>query len=722
VPKLNILLGESLVAVYMSLLVHALAIYEANILYRLVAHPFSERMYQALFGGGVKKLIKVLTSSSDKPPRPAPPKDELAKQRMKLHLKVLGQSGNTQRLKEDKPTYKEKFVPPEVSMVSFLMTKPFTDASDCGLAYDSNDSAASSDEEDEDESVFGGRRTDTALNEHLDPNSYSWCLIRFAVVKFIRNSLVNFLPQIGIELPELPVCSPLLQAVLKTMEQWEELLQGKLELFAGPPQDYIPGCFPDSTVNGPTILKYKALLEPMNTPFLSNHSAANPAKRLWHFLVQKESLQEIFIRYIFKRKRVSQDEMMRTENEERTPISPEPMKIIHKDQEGITAFCVNQANLNCISVGTQKEVVEMDITGIIHPPVWLEDETEYDIETIRSPSPSRVEPEEFLVVHTPMDRHTAMMGGGHNNPPSAPGVTPAPAMGQSGRGGGVYVKSKKKLMAKRPVGGVRKMGPHPHLPYYLTGAQDGSVRLWEWGHTQCISVARQPGSFPKVSKVLFNAQGNKFGVSDGEGSMCLWQVGLGVNMNKPYLSLKCHNKAMYDFVFVGSSSLLATSGHSSENKNVCLWDTLLPHKNALVHGFSCHNDGSPALLYAPQHQVIISSGKKGDICIFDVRQRQIQHTFQAHDSAIRAMSLDPTEEFFITGSDDGDIKVWGLSVHNLWYSFPGEHSKSSIFRNMGSGVTQCFVTANNQLFSCGADGSMKVRQLPDRDLVVNSWC
>ena len=57
--------------------------------------------------------------------------------------------------------------------------------------------------------------------------------------------------------------------------------------------------------------------------------------------------------------------------------------------------------------------------------------------SISSPSPSRVEPEEFLVVHTPMDRHTAMMGGGHNNPPSAPGVTPAPAMGQSGRGGGV---------------------------------------------------------------------------------------------------------------------------------------------------------------------------------------------------------------------------------------------------------------------------------------------
>jgi WD40 repeat protein len=277
-------------------------------------------------------------------------------------------------------------------------------------------------------------------------------------------------------------------------------------------------------------------------------------------------------------------------------------------------------------------------------------------------------------------------------------------------------------LAKRQTMGVRRMGAHPHLPYYLSGAQDGSVRLWEWGHPQCIAVARQPGSFPKVSKVMFNAQGNKFGVSDGEGSMCLWQVGLGVNMNRPYLNLKCHNKSMSEFTFVGSASLLATAGHSSEGRNVALWDTLLPQKNALVQGFSCHGDGASAVLYSAKHQVLISGGKRGDIAIFDVRQRQLRHTFQGHDVAIRCMSLDPAEEFFVSGSADGDIKVWALNIHSQVYSFPAEHSKNSIFRNMGSGVTQLHMSQDNHLFSCGADGSMKVRTLPDRDSVVNTWC
>ena len=43
----------------------------------------------------------------------------------------------------------------------------------------------------------------------------------------------------------------------------------------------------------------------------------------------------------------------------------------------------------------------------------------------------------------------------------------------------------------------------------LTGSKDGTVRLWEWGHMECINEPRKPGAFPKVTKVLFNAQGNK---------------------------------------------------------------------------------------------------------------------------------------------------------------------------------------------------------------------
>jgi len=136
-------------------------------------------------------------------------------------------------------------------------------------------------------------------------------------------------------------------------------------------------------------------------------------------------------------------------------------------------------------------------------------------------------------------------------------------------------------------------------------------------------------------------------------------------------------------VFLGSCSLIATTGHSSENRNVALWDTLLPHKKSQVTGnlkkklpqdiflktqtkhfisclaFMCHEQGSTCIGFAPQHQVIVTGGRKGDICIFDVRggSGSIKHRYMGHDSCLKCMTIDPHEQFYCTGSGDGEIKV-----------------------------------------------------------------
>lgn len=73
--------------------------------------------------------------------------------------------------------------------------------------------------------------------------------------------------------------------------------------------------------------------------------------------------------------------------------------------------------------------------------------------------------------------------------------------------------------------------------------------------------------------------------------------------------------------------------------------------------FTCHDHGATVLQYAPKHQLLISGGRKGYICIFDIRQRQILSSFQAHESAVKALALDPSEDYFVTGSAEGNMKV-----------------------------------------------------------------
>lgn len=66
-PKLNILLCEAVVAVYLSLLIHALATNSCNELFRLAAHPLNSRMWAAVFGGGVKLVVKPRRQSENIP-------------------------------------------------------------------------------------------------------------------------------------------------------------------------------------------------------------------------------------------------------------------------------------------------------------------------------------------------------------------------------------------------------------------------------------------------------------------------------------------------------------------------------------------------------------------------------------------------------------------------------------------------------------------------------
>lgn len=59
--------------------------------------------------------------------------------------------------------------------------------------------------------------------------------------------------------------------------------------------------------------------------------------------------------------------------------SPEPVRVIHKDQESISAFCINKSSQGLISVATPREIQEMDISLLLESPNWYEDDCEYDI-------------------------------------------------------------------------------------------------------------------------------------------------------------------------------------------------------------------------------------------------------------------------------------------------------------------------------------------------------
>ncbi|KAG8575679.1 hypothetical protein GDO81_009635 [Engystomops pustulosus] len=376
-PKLNVLLCEAVVAVYVSLLIHALATDSSTELFRLSAHPLNNRMWAAVFGGGVKLVVKPRKPPESIPAIPAL-SEEIDKHRRRFNMRMLVPGrpvkdvATPPPVPAERPTYKEKFIPPELSMWDYFVAKPFLPLSDSGVIYDSDESIPSDDDEDDDDAFL----SDTQIQEHINSSSYSWTLIRLAMVKLAIQNLKNFFPIAGLELADLPVTSPLGIGVVKNLENWEQILHETMDQFGGPPPNYINTIPSELTVGtGPAILRHKAMLDPENTPFKSKDYSALPVKRLWHYLVKQELLQETFIRYIFTKKR------KQSEVEADLGYPGGKAKVIHKESDIIMAFAINKANNNEIVLASTHDVQELDVSSLLaaQPYIWIGEE--YDRES-----------------------------------------------------------------------------------------------------------------------------------------------------------------------------------------------------------------------------------------------------------------------------------------------------------------------------------------------------
>merc|ERR1719500_2372125 len=106
----------------------------------------------------------------------------------------------------------------------------------------------------------------------------------------------------------------------------------------------------------------------------------------------------MFIRYIFGKSRPADsslrggetlDEGSRRGGEEESVMNFVPgeekegkMRVIHKEQDGITAFCSNRVSSGLIAVSTPREILEVNMHLLLHPSAWsdrADDEAENDI-------------------------------------------------------------------------------------------------------------------------------------------------------------------------------------------------------------------------------------------------------------------------------------------------------------------------------------------------------
>ena len=90
------------------------------------------------------------------------------------------------------------------------------------------------------------------------------------------------------------------------------------------------------------------------------------------------------------------------------------------------------------------------------------------------------------------------------------------------------------------------------------------------------------------------------------------------------------------------------------------WDALLPPESALIASCAAPAEGGCALLYSAADQSLICGGQRGEVLVYDVRQRRQRLLWTAHTLATRALAMHEKSRRLVSASSDGDLKVWYL--------------------------------------------------------------
>jgi WD40 repeat protein len=126
----------------------------------------------------------------------------------------------------------------------------------------------------------------------------------------------------------------------------------------------------------------------------------------------------------------------------------------------------------------------------------------------------------------------------------------------------------------------------------------------------------------------------------------------------------------------------------------------------------CHEAGASAIAYSPKRQCLISGGRKGYVCVFDVRQHSLLRSFLAHSGPVTSVIINDTEEYFVTGSSDGMIKIWDLVTLDKKHTFFKEGSRTLRLFKGDSGIADMYLSFKSSLlYSVSGDGVVRCRSI-----------
>ncbi len=197
----------------------------------------------------------------------------------------------------------------------------------------------------------------------------------------------------------------------------------------------------------------------------------------------------------------------------------------------------------------------------------------------------------------------------------------------------------------------------------LSGSMDGTVRLWDLGARQLLSVFE--GHESTVSAVAFTADGRRAVSGSWDKTLRVWDLASG----------KCERVLSGHTEYVAGLALSPDGSHALSagwDQTLRLWDLAA---GAEVGVFRGHTSNASAVTFAPDGRFAVSVGWDQTARAWDVESRQCVSVLEGHTNNVTAVCLTPSGRQVVTGGVDRDIKLWDLKARRVLRQFSGHEAE-----------------------------------------------
>jgi WD40 repeat protein/transcriptional regulator with XRE-family HTH domain len=238
---------------------------------------------------------------------------------------------------------------------------------------------------------------------------------------------------------------------------------------------------------------------------------------------------------------------------------------------------------------------------------------------------------------------------------------------------------------------------HPHEPYLISSAGDGSVILWDLRSQDRTPTTLSGDHASAVRAAHFSPDGKRLATGDDGGRLLFWDVNLRLSLIQQRGKALEHEDGVRSVAFSANGQYLASG---SEDRGVRIWSVDDQSLQAQHHE---HKSEVWAVTFGAEHACVYSAGTDGSIYKWRWVEQNHPEEFgqsMAVRERIYALALTPSGRYLAASGEERNIYIWDLEAAS-------PEIQARLYSSHNGAISSLAFLSENCLTSVSRDGSLR---------------